>query len=90
LAPRLPFHDLTAHWTPIRLSRGRQPGNFAGGGAVAAAYGALAKLKRFPAITHAGAVRCVLRSLSRFALGQTWTRSVSRGPGHFDSNASPR
>jgi hypothetical protein len=44
---------------------------------------ALAKLKRFAAITHAGAVRCVLRSLSRFALGQNWTRSVSRGPGHL-------
>jgi hypothetical protein len=44
---------------------------------------ALAKLKRFPAIIHAGAVRCVLRSLSRFPFGQNWTRSVSRGPGHL-------
>jgi hypothetical protein len=56
----------------------------AGGSPCAARCGtALAKLKRFPAITHAGAVRCVLRSLSRFAFGQNWTRSVSHGPGHL-------
>jgi hypothetical protein len=48
----------------------------------------LAKLKRFPAMGLAGAVRCVLRWLSRFALGQNRTRPVSRGPGHLISEHS--
>jgi hypothetical protein len=41
----------------------------------------VSEAETFSCDTHARAVRCVLRSLSRFAFGQNWTRSVSRGPG---------
>jgi hypothetical protein len=47
----------------------------------------LAKLKRFPAITHASAVRCVLRSLSRSRSKLGPVRS--RGPGHLIPTPAP-